>query len=250
MAEPQPQQRSLGERINTWVQTTGILVAAGWGFYTFVYKEIEVPKSAPVNISLTLELKKIDTGVITEQLTAIELKVSVTNPSSRKIYLLPTAWIAYGENFTAIKTDEETFIKYANAQLLDTKNISTLQRYAQSQDILSKTLFRPIATGHLFHYDSLKPGETTTRQLLFFVPKGDYNAVSLSTIMPTAEDISGMQLEWSIRMTPPSNIYSLQPALYHLDNTGKRTLVQPDAEGKYPGRSDVQQAEAHAEITL
>ena len=71
------------------------------GCWTFIFKEIEVPKSAPVNISLNLQLKKIETPQNNEVLSAIEMKISATNPSTREIYLLPNAWVAYGGHIAA-----------------------------------------------------------------------------------------------------------------------------------------------------
>ena len=94
-------ERTIGQEVNTWVQTFGILVAAAWGVYTFIYKEIVLPKSAPVNISVNLELKTIGPSNPQEteakkQLIAVEMKVSATNPSPREVYLLPSIWFAYG----------------------------------------------------------------------------------------------------------------------------------------------------------
>ena len=59
--------RSIGQEVNAWVQTVGILIAAAWGVYTFVYKEMIEPKSAPINISVDLELKKVGAADVTKR---------------------------------------------------------------------------------------------------------------------------------------------------------------------------------------
>jgi hypothetical protein len=89
-------ESSFGRELNAWVQTIAIIVAASWGIYTFVYKEITLPKSAPVNVSMDLQLKKIGTSVDKREqevpFVAVEMKVRATNPTSRSIYLLPSTW--------------------------------------------------------------------------------------------------------------------------------------------------------------
>ena len=42
---------TFGKTLNTWVQTIGIIAAGAWGIYTFAFKEIVTPRSAPINIS-------------------------------------------------------------------------------------------------------------------------------------------------------------------------------------------------------
>src|SRR5438093_325085 len=121
MAEDNSKNRSFGESLNTWVQAIGIIIAACWGVYTFGYKEIMVPKSAPVNITLNLQLKKIGGAPAKGDLVAVEMRASATNPSSRDIHLLPNAWIAYGIGITAIPGDESGVTKAAEARLADSR---------------------------------------------------------------------------------------------------------------------------------
>lgn len=55
------------------VQTTAIVLAGVWALYTFVYKEILLPKSAPVNVSIDLQLKKPNPQ-INSQINSFALK--------------------------------------------------------------------------------------------------------------------------------------------------------------------------------
>jgi hypothetical protein len=241
------QKRSFGETVNTWVQTIGILIAAIWGFYTFVYKEIELPSSAPVNISLNLQLKKIESGPLVGDLSAVEMKVSATNPSPRKISLLPTVWIAYGANINAARNDETTFSHAASDVLKDPSIIATQQRFADLKG------FSVVAAGHLFHYNSLKPGETIGRTLVLFVPKNDYNFISVSTFMPSSEDISGIEVEWNLEKPAPPKpqFFYWIPHMYSLSKTGQRGQELTDKEFRDSVKQlDLQTAESHAEISL
>ena len=66
-----------------------VAVVAGliWGFYTFFYKQVILPKQAPVNISMNFALKKTGTFEFSREnandaLIAIEVQISATDPSS------------------------------------------------------------------------------------------------------------------------------------------------------------------------
>jgi hypothetical protein len=79
MPQKHSKERTIGETINTWMQIAGILLAGAWGVYTFFEKEVFIPKSAPVNISINLQLKKVGTGSASQaSLAAVEMNVMRT----------------------------------------------------------------------------------------------------------------------------------------------------------------------------
>ena len=169
MSQQHKSGRTFEERLNTWVQIGGILIAAAWGVWTFIFKEIKVPRSAPVNISLNLQLKKIEPPENNEGLSAIEMKISATNPSTREIYLLPNAWVAYGGHIAASLPPQDKVESAANDTLQNGQDLVTAQRYMR----LDKRVL--IAVGHLFADASLKPSEGVSRTLVFYVPKREYD---------------------------------------------------------------------------
>src|SRR5262249_51546819 len=152
-------ERTFGQELNTWVQTIGILIAAAWGGYTFIYKEVLLPKSAPVNISMNLQLKKIGPGgsekIKEKQLFAVEMRVSATNPSPRLVYLLTSAWVAYGLDDT-VSDGKRIDKQVANASLNSHKQYYSL-RHA------NVTGSSVVAVGNLFQDTTLKPNETAMR---------------------------------------------------------------------------------------
>jgi hypothetical protein len=97
----------------SWGPTIGIVVSSlvGIGGLVFgFYKDVIAPKSAPINISVNLQLKKIgpgksDASDIAKRFIAIEMRVSATNPSTRQVFLLPSAWIAHGLNIGGSPND-------------------------------------------------------------------------------------------------------------------------------------------------
>jgi hypothetical protein len=185
------QERGFGEKLNTWMQTIAIIMAAAWAVYTFIYKEILVPKSAPVNISLDLELKKSATSATRgvahgKQFDAIEMKVSAKNPSSRTIYLLPNKFIAYGFKITADGSEIP-------------EQIPTLEKNPCGMITKNYTLSKPsvIVIGDIIYDFLLRPGEQVGRVLVFLVPKGEYDILEVITRIPTtAKETEDFRLIW------------------------------------------------------
>jgi hypothetical protein len=239
MAQTHSQKRSVEERLNTWMQIVGICIAAVWGVYTFVFKEITVPKSAPVNVTLNLQLKKVGTSAAEAGLIAVGMTASATNPSSREIHLLPSAWIAYGVSITTAERDDPTFNKKALTALADPENVSTVQRHAKR---LNNSI---VAMGRLFFNTALKPGETLVRNIVFYVPIGKYDLVNLISTMPnTTADPKRIELKWALR----NNV--LEFNAYQLDRTGKR-ILETAKNGSYGySEAKVDQTEANTQISL
>jgi hypothetical protein len=202
-------QRGLGQTINLWVQTIGIVIAAAWGGWTFVYKEIEVPKSAPVNVTVDLELKRIGAGQgeNKKKLIPVELKVSARNPSTREIYLLPSVWMASGVKVAA---KEEG--------LNDVPAVTSQNEQSFSQKHAGVTKSVTIAFGGLVEDDSLKPNEVTARTFILYIPQNEYDYIDLVTVMPTIAKKGAVDLEWKLNNLSGQ----LEPTWYRLDSKGGR----------------------------
>jgi hypothetical protein len=231
-----------GKTINTWVQTAGIFVAAVWGFYTFVFKEKLAPKAAPVNISLNLQLKKIGATGTTKGLTAVEMKISATNPASRQLFLLPSAWIAHVIKMEPVEMNEAEFNEAANSVLGDARNIFPQQRRVRA------ATSQVVAVGHLFGDKVLKPNETAARTVLFYVPETGYDLVDVIARMPCGADTAGIQLGWNL------SEQSLVPTVSRRDRSGQWVPLRVDQNGDFVDKKDkrleLQTAEATAEISL
>lgn len=234
-------ERSLGQEINTWVQTIGILVAAGWGIYTFVYKEIVLPKGAPVNISVNLQLKKIGPAKAAEadpkkQLVAVEMRVSATNPSPREVYLLPSAWVAYGDVDNMSDSD---LVAADVEQVINSHKGQYLQKHAN----IAKAPI--LAAGSLFSDTSLKPGETTMSTVIIYVPAGTYDRIEVDATMPTANKEHAVALEWKMSDS------GLDPVVYRLDSHNERTEMEKDANGGYSDPEiGLQMATSSSQVSL
>jgi hypothetical protein len=253
MAEPQ--ERSLGQTINTWVQTLGIILAACWGVYTFYTEKIHLPAAAEkrhsdeldraINITLDLNLKEIGTARSGEKaekgeeaLVAIEMKVSATNPSSRVVYLLPNMWMARGLKIRpAGKGDDAAFNKLV---------ITTINGGGQWPAQLYVKDEQPtnVAVGSLFPDKYLKPGETVRRTLIFHILRDQYDLVDVSTYIPTSSEADRFIIEWKMNKdaVPVGDLYRLQE--------GKRELMKPDSLGNFSDARFFQAAASSAQLSL
>jgi hypothetical protein len=188
MAESQ----SKGKTIQTWVQTVFIIIAGLWGIYTFIYKEIRVPRAAPINISVNLDLKEIGTqdaeGGEQGELSAIEMKISARNPSSRPVYLLSNMWFAEGVKIA--RAAGETFLPEVNGLFISgTPNYMTRHAKKESSEVL--------ATGILFSDHVLKPNETIATTIVFHVPAKQFDLIQVTAQMPTVAKEKKAVLVWA-----------------------------------------------------
>ncbi len=165
--------------VHEWSKTVALVVAALWGVYTFIWKDILVPSWAPA--SLVIEVKPLQEGFETKPgaertgPSRVRLRVIATNPSSRTLYLLPSVWWATGMQRTETGPGR-SFEAAANAVLRD---LPVLQA-ERGQELVSTGV---VATGRLFIDDQILPGETVSRDLSIALPKNDAPMV-LQWVLP------------------------------------------------------------------
>jgi hypothetical protein len=172
------------------VQTVGIIIAAAWGVYTFIYKEITVPKSAPINISMNMQLKKAGIGEPKGKLMAVEMRVTATNPSTRKVYLLPSMWMVWGTE-VGLNAQEGDIDYKTIAELMNDKKGEFRERTIHPQ--ISSLL----AAGSLFWDETLSPNETVARSIIVYIPRGRYDELAADAYMPSSPFQRACDLKWA-----------------------------------------------------
>lgn len=188
-------EQSTGQKVNTWVQTIGIIVAAAWGGYSFIYKEVLVPKSAPVNVTLDLQLRKLDNAnsevhqCKAVELIPVEMTASATNPSSRTVFLLSNLWSAWGSN-VAVSPELPRFAESVE-KVVNSEQLGPIELNAQRRPHR-----RPVAIGRLFRDTCLKPNERVVRRLVFHVPCGEYDVIDVNTDVITVAKEGAAALQW------------------------------------------------------
>jgi hypothetical protein len=189
--------------VHEWSKTVAVVLAALWGGYTFLWKEILVPSWAPA--TLVIEVKPREAGFETKpgaertDPSRLRLRVIATNPSSRTLYLLPSVWWA-----TAMQRTEtgpgRSFETAANEVL----RVPSVLQAERGQELVNSGV---VATGRLFIDDQILPGETVSRDLSIPLPKNDEPLV-LQWMLPaltrkplsdaaTSRLFAGQRLGWA-----------------------------------------------------
>jgi len=236
-------ERTFSEEVNTWVQIIAIIAAALWAIYTFVYKEITVPKSAPINVTLNLKLQKVGAGNIKDKkpLVAIEMNVLTKNPSSLKIHLFPSVYVVYGYKIT-----------HAVNEFLGNP---TLKRSFQQDFFWSKhSAEEPwsiVTFGNLLEGTiDLKPGEEVTRTLVFYVPVGEYDCLRAHAIIPNAKDRRGIKLEWHLSREGPIVTVLRKKSDGNYEAIARRKEKEEESWEYLDERRELQQADTMSMISL
>jgi hypothetical protein len=193
-----PPSWSRSPLLHEWIRSGGILIAAAWGVYTFIYKDIYVPSQQPAHLSLEASLKPVPDRPTPAVGQEMLLEIKATNASSRRVYLLANIWTLRGINLatrTGAKANKE-FIQELNVVLKDDPVL-------HKERGVERTPGELIAIGRLFGDDFIDPGNTKYRSILVNIPTGT-NAIELSVIMPLlskqaqASLFSGQRLAWEV----------------------------------------------------
>jgi hypothetical protein len=166
--------------IHEWTKTVAVVVAALWGVYTFVWKDILVPSWAPASlvIEVTAQPERPKPSAHVRQppgTIPMRLQVTVANPTQRPLYLLPNVWWASSIKRQAA-TKGTSFQSIANA-VLSQPSVAHAER---GQELVSSTV---LATGRLFPDDQIQPGEKLSRDLSIAVPSA-VSSVAFQLILP------------------------------------------------------------------
>lgn len=223
------------------MQIGAIIAASLWAIYTFVYKEITAPKSAPINVTLNLKLQKVGAGNIKDKkpLAAIEMNVLAKNPSSLKIHLFPSVYVVYGCKITDALNE---FLRNP-----------TLKRSFQKEFFWSKhSAEEPwsiVTFGNLLEGTiDLKPGEEVMRTFVFYVLVGEYDCLRAHASIPNAKDRRGIKLEWHFSREGPIPTVLREKA----DGSYEAIARREDEESWFyvEERRELQQAETMSMISL
>jgi hypothetical protein len=226
---PNAQEKSFGEKFNIWVQTIGIIIGSIvvflWGVTTFVYEKIWVPKSAPVNVSLDIALKKTGICEIKENknqapLAAIELKITAKNPSTRAVPFLPSSFFVFGYKIAGTDGNDEDFSKRSDEVLKDFYSGTISRRHSMIKTV------KVVAVGDLFIDSGLKPAEVVSTSRVFHIPSGEYDMLEAVAFIPSCKERSIVELTRKFDQER-----GIIQGLIRISDDGRRDPIKPDETG-------------------
>lgn len=192
MMRVRPWMRS--DLLHQWIQSAGIMVASVWGIYTFVWQDILVPSWAPAHVNLEITLTPVEGRKYSEGGSEMTLRMTATNPSSRKVYALSNTWQLFGIKRKAVP--ELGFVSQGDEALRGQPLI-----YAERG--ISNESGPTLAVGRIFDDDIIHPGETINRSIMVRIPDG-YEAAGVSIVVPAltkapnAKLFNGRRLVWGL----------------------------------------------------
>jgi hypothetical protein len=185
-----PPRGSIGERINQWVQIGALLLGGVWAIYTFVYKELVLPASSPPHINTSISFARAGAahqnsphGVL-----AIDAKFKIRNESKRSISVLPSYFAVWGKKLTDDCDAQDSFATNAN-EVLASGGLLAVRHCALGSA-------RLVAVGSPFRDWTLAPHETSTENVLFHVPSGEYDYLEVSLHVLYAVEQPNFNIVW------------------------------------------------------
>ena len=182
-----------------WIRSGGILIAAAWGIYTFVWKDILVPSWQPAHINVEASLTPVTGRLADVDGQEMTLEVKGTNASSRRVYFLPNVWWLSGvkrKPSSVFRTrGTSSFLKEAN-QALEGVPLNYAERS------ITRSPRELIAVGRLFDDNFVDPGAVVQRSVLVRIPSG-YDAADLNMVVPLLTRqprwiLNDRKLVWSV----------------------------------------------------
>jgi hypothetical protein len=237
--------KSKTDKIDSFLKISGMFIASLWGGYTFFYKELWIPNNSPINITMNLQLKKIGQPLSevrskNSELVAIKMIVSATNSSSRKTYLLPSIWKAYGYRVNSLH-ENANFSKDVD-EALKSGDLVFIEKHA------SKSPLSTVVVGRAFLDDSISPNETVSQENVFHVPLNQYDVIKVQVSIPHTPQ-GNVTASWSYE-NQKSAVVSV---MYFINENGERKEIEKDKDGSYSNSSkkyEVYTAETSASLSL
>jgi len=181
--------------IRDWVQAIVVVAGVLAGIWEFVFKEILLPATAPINLTTEVSVKEAgfkgpSSDKSQGQLEAIEIFVTAKNPSTRNVYLLNNCWYAQG---LTIGPDQKSksWINDVN------NNITALRNDEGAYYAVKKSAL--VGAGGLFPEDQwLRPNEAISTSMIFYVPQGAFDALYVHVQMPTTAVMNSVEVVWAV----------------------------------------------------
>lgn len=216
-----PPSWSRSPLLHEWIRSGAVLIAAVWGVYTFIYKDIYVPSQQPAHLSLEASLKPVPDRPTPAAGREMLLEIKATNASSRRVYLLANIWFLRGIN-SAARTGAN-----ANGEFIQELNEALKgQPVLHTERVVERTPGDLLAMGRLFSDDFIDPGNTKYRSILVNIPT-ETSAVELGVIMPL------------LSKQPKESLFSGQRFVWEADASGnmKLMLCPKESESYAPAKS-------------
>ena len=169
------------------LQAIALLIAAAWGFYTFVYKEVIVPRNRPASLVVTPVLEAIGRR---GNLVLARATFEMANRSDSKVYV-PAMWYTVrGLRLQQVEQDDSAYLganRKAAQQLYATARFS---QFTAADLIAAGKVSTEVETW-------FDPGSEQRVEQLLYIPADRYDAAQLQVQYLITKDIRDVkEVRW------------------------------------------------------
>lgn len=156
------------------------------------------------------------------------MKVTAKNPNTRTIFLLPNAFIVWGDNIGFSETDFDNNMN--NSPITDD---SCIDLYRHCSPIKRSV----VAYGKVFDDYMLKPNEMITTTKSFYIPQGQYDLLDSAIRIPTTTDPNALTLNYCYNKDKDTIIFDMYTKkdiiFYYFLQEIKPRHIKMDSNGWY-----------------
>jgi hypothetical protein len=191
------EQGQRASEIRNWVQAFIVVGGVLAGVWEFVFKEVWMPASAPINITTDVSVKEAgfrgtSSDRRSEQYEAIELFVTAKNPSTRDVFLLNSCWYAEGLSIRPGKALDQWTDDVSKAIKQSALRNDKGAYFELDHSVL-------VASGGLFPEDQwLHPNEAISTSFLIYVQQGTFDVLYVHVQMPTTAVNKSVEVDWAV----------------------------------------------------
>ena len=169
------------------IQALAICVAALWGVYTFIYKEIIVPSRAPASLVVTPTLEEIGRRGDTVMVRAT---FTMENHSGAKVYA-PAMWYSVrGLKLQSAATEDTTYLREVREGAEKPYPTSRFSQFVAADVIGTGKLTSEVETWY-------EPNAAQKIEQLLYVPADRYDAAQLAVQVLLTRSVDDVkQVRW------------------------------------------------------
>ena len=192
---PMPARRSSARIVRDLVQAFALIVAAMWGVYTFVWKEIVIPARRPASLVVTPMLEAI--GRRGDTILA-RATFQMVNRSDSKVYV-PAMWYSVtGLKLEPVAVDESTYVRQNRQDAQKPWATARFSQFTAAEVIGVGKVSADVETW-------FEPGGEQRIEQLLYIPADRYDAAQLQVQYLIAKDIHELkEVRW--RATDDGNL--------------------------------------------
>jgi hypothetical protein len=169
------------------LQAFALLIAALWGLYTFVYKEVIVPRNRPAALVVTPTLEAIGRQ---GDMVLARATFQMTNTSASKVYA-PAIWYTIrGLKLEGVEQDDSTYLRRLGQ---DAQKPYPSARFSQFSAV------EVVGTGKLSaEVDTwFEPGAEQRVEQILLIPAGRYDAAQIQVQALISKDVHEVkEIRW------------------------------------------------------